>query len=74
MIHAKTRTVELFRLMYATEGTEESEWTDEQRAAIAEWNRRLDACAAEHGSCYDRARRYEAYCAGREDERKASAC
>jgi hypothetical protein len=69
MIHARTRTIELFRLMYATEGVGESEWTDEQRAAHVEWERRLSACEAEHGSCYDRARRYEAYCAGREDER-----
>jgi hypothetical protein len=69
MIHRRTRTVELFRLMYAAEGVGESEWTDEQRAAHIEWERRLAACEAAHGSCYDRARRYEAYCAGREDER-----
>lgn len=70
MIHSRTRTIELFRLMYPAEGVAESEWTDEQRAAVVEWNRRLDACAAEHGSCYDRALRYEAYCEGREDEKR----
>lgn len=72
MIHSRTRTVELFRLMYATEGVDESAWTDEQRAAHVEWERRLEACASEHGSCYDRARRYEAYCAGREDAKLAT--
>ena len=70
VIHSKTRTVELFRLMYATEDVDESEWTDEQRAAHVEWDRRLEACRSEWGSCYDRERRYEAYCAGREDELK----
>jgi hypothetical protein len=69
MIHARTRTIELFRLMYESESIEFEKRTDEQQAAHLEWDRRLAACEAEHGSCYDRARRYEAYCAGRDDER-----
>jgi len=73
MIHSRTRTIELFRLMYSARDEPVPElWTHEQRAAAAEWDRRLEACRAEHGSAYDRERRYEAYCAGREDEKKAS--
>lgn len=71
VIHSKTRTVELFRLMYAAEGVPDAKWTDEQRAAHVEWDRRLEACRAEHGSAYDRERRYEAYCDGRADELKS---
>ena len=70
MIHSRTRSVDLFRLMYATEGVLAANWTDEQRAAHVEWDRRLEACRSEHGSCYDRERRYEAYCNGREDEKR----
>lgn len=70
MIHNRTRSVELFRLMYATNGVYDAMWTDEQRAAHIEWDRRLEACRAEHGSAYDRERRYEAYCDGRGDEKR----
>lgn len=75
VIHSKTRTVELFRLMYATGGDgvpiKADLWTADQRAAHVEWDRRLETCRAEHGSAYDRERRYEAYCDGRADELKA---
>ena len=70
MIHSRTRSVDLFRLMYATGRVDESDWTDEQRAAHVEWDRRLEACRSEWGTCYDRERRYEAYCDGREDEKR----
>ena len=69
-IHSKTRSVDLFRLMYAAEGVPDAHWTDEQRAAHVEWDRRLEACRSEHGSAYDRERRYEAYRDGRTDELK----
>lgn len=70
IITSRTRTVELFRLMYESEDIAVDSRTEEQQAAHMEWNRRLEACRAEHGSCYDRERRYEGYCAGREDEQK----
>lgn len=70
VIHSKTRTVDLFRFMYVTNGAYDAMWTADQRAAHVEWDRRLEACRAEHGSAYDRERRYEAYCDGRADELK----
>lgn len=74
IITSRTRTVELFRLMYETEcgvaPMKPDQWSPLQRAAHEEWDYRLEACRAEHGSCYDRERRYEGYCAGREDEQK----
>lgn len=71
VITSRTRSVDLFRLMYASEDMHPGNRTDEQQNAHIEWERRLQACESEHGSCYDRRRRYEAYCEGREDERKA---
>jgi hypothetical protein len=70
IITPKTSSVDLFRIMYSSEDIHPTERTVEQLAAHREWERRLDACQAEHGSCYDRRRRYEAYRDGRNDELK----
>jgi hypothetical protein len=69
-ITPRTRSVDLFRLMYASEDIHPDNRTDEQQNAHIEWERRLEACALEHGSCYNKMLRYEAYCEGREDEKR----
>lgn len=72
MITSKTRTVELFRLMFANRDVEPEHWPTLATSASIEWDNRLEMAEHEWGAGASRAeaRRYEAYCNGREDELK----
>lgn len=66
-IHNQTRSHDLFRIMFDSPD-DEGKWTDEQKAAHAEWNRRLEMAEHEYGSSYAKARWYQHYCDGRRHE------
>ena len=66
-IHSRTRSRDLFRIMFDSPD-EERDYTDEQRAAHDEWNRRLEMAEHEYGSSYSKARWFEHYCDGRRHE------